>query len=93
MAKAVKKSTRKNKSQLPSKLPEGIEHWIIRPMRRGNGKPYKIYIHKVKKITLRSVKEVERFETNGTLPTRKGKKNSKKRATLKKNSSRKVSQR
>ncbi|CAL0302658.1 unnamed protein product [Lupinus luteus] len=87
MAKPVKKSSpKKNGNPVLNKLPEGIEHWIIRPMQRKNGKIYKIYIHKVRKITLRSVKEVERFEMYGSLPNRKGNKISKKKTTLKKKS-------
>ncbi|KAK7305055.1 hypothetical protein VNO77_42954 [Canavalia gladiata] len=46
-------------------------NWIMRPTTRAsNGRIDKSYIHKVEPIICRSVKEVERYESHGILPSR-----------------------
>ncbi|KAH1032467.1 hypothetical protein J1N35_044641 [Gossypium stocksii] len=55
-------------------LPEFLKNWIVTESSRKNGRIDKKYRHKERNITLRSLLEVKRYETDGTLPTRGKKK-------------------
>ncbi|MFQ6656126.1 hypothetical protein Gotur_026369 [Gossypium turneri] len=55
-------------------LPEFLNNWIVTESPRKNGRLDKKYHHKERNITLRSLLEVKRYETNGVLPVRGKKK-------------------
>ncbi|XP_052880542.1 uncharacterized protein LOC128286840 [Gossypium arboreum] len=67
--------TRKRRYNKLKPLPEFLNNWIVTESPRKNGRIDKKYRHKERNITLRSLLEVKRYETDGILPVRRKKKN------------------
>ncbi|MFQ6666200.1 hypothetical protein Gotur_032642, partial [Gossypium turneri] len=66
--------TQKRRYNKLKPLPEFINNWIVTESPRKNGRIDKKYRHKERNITLRSLLEVKRYETDGILPVRGKKK-------------------
>ncbi|KAL2322587.1 hypothetical protein Fmac_026966 [Flemingia macrophylla] len=65
-----KKKIKSNNSCKDTKLPTWVTDWIMCPKERKDGRIDKMYRHKEKDMTFRSLKEVERYEFDGILPQR-----------------------
>ncbi|KAB2049023.1 hypothetical protein ES319_A13G149000v1 [Gossypium barbadense] len=66
--------TRKRRYNKLKLLPEFLNNWIVTESQRKNERIDKKYRHKERNITLRSLLEVKRYETDGILPVRGKKK-------------------
>ncbi|TYJ01459.1 hypothetical protein E1A91_A13G154900v1 [Gossypium mustelinum] len=60
--------TRKRRYNKLKPLPEFLNNWIVTESQRKNERIDKKYRHKERNITLRSLLEVKRYETDGILP-------------------------